>query len=65
LSGVQFWLLHVVVVGSAAIVFLVVRGAVARVLTPAEEAAVLRNYSGWVPIRSITRGVDPWIRSVT
>jgi hypothetical protein len=33
-------LLHVVVVGSAAIVFLVVRGAVARVLTPAEEAAV-------------------------
>jgi hypothetical protein len=30
-----------------------------------QRAVVLRNYSGWVPIRSITRGVDPWIRSVT
>ena len=32
MSGSQFWLLHVAVVGSAAIVFLVVRGAVARAL---------------------------------
>ena len=34
---------------------------------PAGDGAgrpVLRNYSGWVPIRSIARGVDPWIRSV-
>jgi POT family proton-dependent oligopeptide transporter len=38
MSGGQFWLLHVAVVGSAAVVFVVVRGAVARALAPAKEA---------------------------
>jgi POT family proton-dependent oligopeptide transporter len=40
MSGGQFWLLHVAVVGSAAIVFLVVRGAVGRALASTEEAVV-------------------------
>jgi proton-dependent oligopeptide transporter, POT family len=40
MSGGQFWMLHVAVVGSAALVFLAVRGAVARVLAPAEEAVI-------------------------
>jgi POT family proton-dependent oligopeptide transporter len=40
MSGVQFWLLHVAVVGSAALVLLAVRGPVARILVPAEEAIV-------------------------
>jgi POT family proton-dependent oligopeptide transporter len=41
MSGGQFWMLHVAVVGSAAIVFLVVRGAVGRVLATAQEAAAV------------------------
>jgi POT family proton-dependent oligopeptide transporter len=38
LSGTQFWLLHVAVVFSAALVMLALRGTVARSLTPADEA---------------------------
>jgi POT family proton-dependent oligopeptide transporter len=40
MSGGQFWMLHVAVVGSAALVLLAVRGPVARILVPAEEAIV-------------------------
>jgi POT family proton-dependent oligopeptide transporter len=49
-SGSQFWLLHVAVVGSAAMVFLAVRGAVGRVLAPAEEAAVPLQAAEALPI---------------
>jgi POT family proton-dependent oligopeptide transporter len=38
MSGGRFWMLHVAVVGSAALVLLAVRGPVARILVPAEEA---------------------------
>jgi POT family proton-dependent oligopeptide transporter len=40
MSGTQFWLLHVAVVFSAALVLLTVRGAVKRVLAPADESIV-------------------------
>lgn len=37
MSGVQFWLLHVAVVGSAALVIMAVRGTVGKVLAPDED----------------------------
>lgn len=39
--GTQFWLLHVAVVFSAALVLLAVRGTVKRILAPADESVVL------------------------
>jgi POT family proton-dependent oligopeptide transporter len=40
MSGVQFWLLHVAVVGSAALVLMAVRGTVGKVLAPDEDLSL-------------------------